>query len=373
MIIKNINIYRFTIPLVRPLIMMNNIQNHRRGYIVEIIDNSGNISYGETSPFPGLNKESSDSALENLKSVSAELCGIELPNSVDSILNFTENIRILPSVRFGIETALLYLLSLIENRSLALLLNPDASKYIELNSLITTDLENIVEELNHYIEDGYKTIKVKVGENIKLHKARLKYIIDTVKYNNNIDNYTNDNNIIGIRLDANRSLYLNSAIELFAGIDTEFIEYIEEPLRNIARFNDFYDATNVPIALDETITECTDLAEYFNSDFIAAFILKPTVIGSYKNMAEIYEKAAAAGKKTVISSSFESGIGLRALANIASAFNKIPTAAGLDTFKWLNEDVIINSFVDFGPHISLEKINSTAYNLNINLLERVTY
>ncbi len=351
--------------------MMNTVYHHRQGFVMEIIDTNGNTSYGEISPLPGLNSESMASALDNLKSVAAELPDINLPDRVDSMLDFTERIEMFPSVRFGIETALLNLLASRINTSLALLLNPNAAETVELNGLIISDSENIAKRINQYIEDGYKTIKIKVGKDIEWEKASLKVIIDVVNNYNTLGNSSKDENAVKIRLDANRSLSLNIAVNLFKGLDTACIEYIEEPLDDITQLCNFHNTTNVPVALDETITDRADLAEYFHSDFVGAFILKPTAIGSYKKMAEIYEKAYSAGKKAVISSCFESGIGLKALINIAAAFNKIPSAAGLDTYKWLKDDLTFASFDDFGPRVSIVKINATADYLNMNLLRKV--
>jgi hypothetical protein len=52
--------------------------------------------------------------------------------------------------------------------------------------------------------------------------------------------------------------------------------------------------------------------------------------------------------KPVISAAFESGIGIRAMALLASEMGLVDTAMGLDTYRWLAEDVL-------EPRIRLER------------------
>ena len=69
------------------------------------------------------------------------------------------------------------------------------------------------------------------------------------------------------------------------------------------------------------------------------FLLKPTMLG-LSHAVEFAKEAADHKIKAVISSSFETSVGLTALAHLAAALNETVTPAGLDTLGWLSDDVL---------------------------------
>ena len=88
------------------------------------------------------------------------------------------------------------------------------------------------------------------------------------------------------------------------------------------------------MALDETVDECavsakaagTDieraLAEYFEPTFgVAALVLKPSVLGGLEAAAACAAAARSRGVNVVVTTSFESGVGVATCANLAAAMD----------------------------------------------------
>lgn len=160
---------------------------------------------------------------------------------------------------------------------------------------------------------GYTVVKLKVGNAISAEKDR---IACAQIY------------IPRLRVDANRSLTLREAEELFDGQE---IDYAEEPLSSAStpaahldNLEELSMRTGIWYALDETLRELTP-TEMPRLDGLKALVIKPQVLG---NMTFAWlDWAKANGKEVVISSVFESAVGLHHLALLAQSF---PGPHGLD-------------------------------------------
>lgn len=113
------------------------------------------------------------------------------------------------------------------------------------------------------------------------------------------------------------------------------IDYLEEPCAAFADTIAVAEATGIAIALDETLSRQD---EWVCHPQIKALVIKPTLIGSLSACEALVQRAKAGNLRVVISSSFESDLGLGLLARLAS--ESAPTEPpGLDTGHWLIERV----------------------------------
>ena len=70
----------------------------------------------------------------------------------------------------------------------------------------------------------------------------------------------------------------------------------------------------------------------------------------------------------VISCAFLSGIGLSGLAQFAAAYAPENVAMGLDTYKWLKEDLLEKPFRADEGKVDIEKIVQQSAHIDKNLL-----
>ena len=91
----------------------------------------------------------------------------------------------------------------------------------------------------------------------------------------------------------------------------------------------------MPAALDESLV-AFDPALLTADSRIAAFVLKPTLLG-LDGALGLAERAASLGIRAVVTSSFESSVGLRILAECAAGLNRgADVAIGLGTAEWIH-------------------------------------
>ena len=349
--ITDIAINRYDLPLTKPLAIGTETIGQRSGAIIFLTDDTGLTGYGETAPLPGLHTETLDRAISELKQIKKEICGIEVDREK---FGFPDQLKSMcGSARLGIEMAVFNLLRQSGERVIT-----SAEKLVKINGLIMAE-DNILAEIENLIALGFSTIKVKVA------RRPIDQDIQTVRAIQKIINAKTR-----LRLDANRSWSLDEAIAFGNQIDTTAIEYIEEPLKNISDLPAFFKHTKIPVALDETIVEHqTDLD--IDLKAIDAFILKPSLIGGLYLTAQLINLAQKNNKKACLSSTFQSSVTIEAFAAFAASMGTEDTPHGLDTAKWLAEDLFIKPLTIKNGSIKISQSPPPTANLRMDLLKNV--
>lgn len=159
-----------------------------------------------------------------------------------------------------------------------------------------------------------------------------------------------------LRIDANRGWSLTEARQFANAVDLAGIDYVEEPCFDLNDSIAVHQQTGLPLALDET----TQVPNYKYSPIegVKALVLKPTLIGSINRLSEIITAANADAVTAVLSSSFESNIGLTTIAKLASVLT--PTEApGIDTLAPLHYDLICaNPWIPDRPIMPTEQMEA---------------
>jgi len=329
--ISDFKIYSYQLPLARTLPGLAKNNQHREGYLIKLSDEHGNTGYGETAPLSGISVEMSDIVREQLQQLKTKFNGQSVPTSLgqkgSKFSDWLEGLLLAPSVRFGIETAIISLKAASLKKTMAEMIGENYQTTIPINGLLDGSKQTILKDAEELLARGYQTLKLKVGN------ASVEEDIKTV---NSLTNLMTGRAIL--RLDANKAWDLKQAFEFSKNVNFVTIEYIEEPLKNFLEVPEFYEETLIPVAIDESLKQHS-LRDIKSLDGVETVILKPTILGGIEKITQMAEEAQAYGLHTIITSTFESGIGLRSLANLASCFSK-HSAVGVDTGNWFKGDVV---------------------------------
>ncbi|MDN3507701.1 MAG: enolase C-terminal domain-like protein [Simkaniaceae bacterium] len=132
-----------------------------------------------------------------------------------------------------------------------------------------------------------------------------------------------------LRVDMNGKWPLEKAIAYSAAFAKNTFEFIEEPCENLLPF---LENTIHPIAVDEHLR--TLPLDQILSLPIKAAVIKPMLHGGFSILKPLVEKLKSASITPVISSTYETSIGLTHLKDLYYRL-ELTTAAGLDTEKLL--------------------------------------
>ena len=334
-------LFRYQLPLKESLCLLGHELFKRNGLVLRLYLGSSNISYnqkfgeGEIVTLPGMHQEFLFQAETQIK------------DYLSSRNNFKSQSyeNLFTSVRFGLDMALRTLFNNLKEFSGNFNVNEIFEsnyflmdrginyKKIPVNGLAIGSGTRLEQECKHFLAERFQAIKIKVG------RLKVKEDIERVKIARKI---LGDE--IQISLDANRAWKWEEAVE-FSYLVKEFnIVYCEEPLRDFKKIEKLHEKTEIPIALDETLWKNPD-PKTLPKKGIIAFILKPAILGGWEKTKFWVNYSDRNGIKSVLSSSFESGLGLNWIAFIAANLVKNQFQTGLDTAKWFRNDLIDPPFV----------------------------
>ena len=117
------------------------------------------------------------------------------------------------------------------------------------------------------------------------------------------------------------------------------IDYIEQPLpaEALEDLAELRYHTDIPIAVDESLTDFQSAEKIIEEQAADVFIIKPRVSGGFTECKKIINLARKENIRTVITSSFETAIGRSACLHLTAA-NEITEVCGLATGCLLSED-----------------------------------
>lgn len=297
----------YTLPLRRPVPLPGGAVGQRSGILVRAERPDGAAGWGDAAPLPGFSPES-------LNQVRAELDALQAGSrELDGCCS---------SVRFAVESAAASADAHARGVTLGEHLLGRAAAQCAVNALLAGAPEDWPQEAVRCAAEGFGVAKVKVGRaEWAREAAALRAAVKTAP-------------TLRWRLDANRAWPAETALAFARAVEGLPIEYIEEPLcAGEAMPSDW--PRGLGIALDETLHGFGPIPAFANG--IAALVIKPTLCGGLARSLRLAEAAWRAGRAVVFSSAYESGVGVRVLAELGAACG---TAAGLDTYRALAEDVL---------------------------------
>jgi o-succinylbenzoate synthase len=264
------------------------------------------------------------------------------------------------SLNGGLQAAVMDLAAQAEGVSLAAWLADGAPARVPVNGLLLGEGPGLLRFAEALVASGYRALKLKVGRGAPAEEAALVRALRQVAGPD-----------VALRLDANRAWDYDEARAFLRAVADCGVEYIEEPLRDPTRLVRLSAETGVPVALDETLAE-TGLEALERWRGVKAVVLKPTLLGGFEMAWWMARRAINAGMTPVVSASFESGAGLVDLAHLAASFGQPGVAAGLDTYRWLAQDVLAERVDMDAGVVDLAQAARAKRTLRFDALEELT-
>jgi o-succinylbenzoate synthase len=280
-----------------------------------ILEKDGFTGIGECSTIPDLSIDPTETYSEKLD----ELCRL-LNEGYDPSTIVLDDF---PSIAFGLETALL---DLEANGSKILFPSDftDGKTGIPINGLVWMgDKDFMQKQIREKIAAGYRCIKLKVGA---IDFETELEIISGIR-----NEFSPDD--MEIRLDANGGFTPTDALEKLNKLSTFHIHSIEQPIkpRQFDAMAELCRQSPIPIVLDEELIGVNPLEKENILEQIkpAYIILKPSLIGGFRESEEWIRLAEKHNIGWWITSALEANIGLNAIAQWTFTLNSsLPQGLG---------------------------------------------
>lgn len=273
----------------------------RFGNLLELVDQKGSSHWGDIAPLPHWSKETLEESVAQFRKKKIEL--LETNWELEDLLAEIRDKELLPSLCFALESCLLSSLSPIK-------LIP-----VPTSALFMGTVDEIREQARLRLSEGYISAKLKVG-NLSFMDASI--LIHELK------------DKISLRIDVNRAWEREASLDFFSQFSVDDFDYVEEPFKNPLEL----DAFTHPLAVDESYPNHLSLKDLEELPTLKAVVYKPTLQGGLTQLLPLYEWAKITEISIILSSSFESIVGLTNITSLAQRL-KLPDPMGTGTIHFV--------------------------------------
>ncbi len=268
-------------------------------------EQNGVIGWGECGVVPGLSRDDRADYVEAIRAVCHAINRGADPAELE--------LAALPSIAFGLETALLDLAGGGQQR----LFDTPFSRgeaMLPLHGLIWMDTPaGMLDQIERKLRLGCRVIKLKVGalpfddELAMLAELRRRWPAGEIE----------------LRLDANGAWQPDQALARLAALASLDVAFLEQPIRpgQPQEMVAICAASPIPIALDEELIAADDPLALLSTIRPQHLVLKPSLLGGLAACQRWIDAASRLGVQWWINSLLESNIGLNAIAQWTSALD----------------------------------------------------
>lgn len=238
------------------------------------------------------------------------------------------------TLRAALETAAADLEAQAAGVSLAASASATARPQVAVNGLVGMELpESAAQRATALVDAGFRCLKLKGGGEPQDELAtRVRAVRAAVGPS------------VRLRLDVNGAwtsvAEATEAIRALAAFD---LEYVEQPLLPTAgpeAMAMVRRAVPVPIAADESVTDPGAASALLDAGAADILVVKLSRLGGFHGARRIAERAAEVGVAIIVSTLFESGVGIAAALHLAAALDGEERAHGLATADLLAADLL---------------------------------
>lgn len=309
--LQEIRAYRVKLPLVTPYRVSFKVYTEFEPIIVEARDEAGMIGWGEAHIPTGSSFETADSGWKFCCEQASRLLG----NSLSSAKELLEKtMRSAPNAT----TAMMTAIEMLEHPPL---LQVSTETRVPLLKVVaSTDENDIKNEVEYHIAEGYKTLKVKVGWDVQQDLARVEMIRRCAAGRAELS------------LDANRAFSREEGCRFASALNPNGIKLLEQPCAaddwegNAAVAS----VSAVPLMLDESITSIAEIDRAANIPNVQYVKMKLKRVGGIERAQTALAKAQELGLTACFGDGVASEIGCWMEACIARGM--VDTAGEMNGF-----------------------------------------
>jgi len=280
----------------------------REGFIVRVEQGSA-VGYGEVAPIPEFGTETLEVADTYLKNLTADR--LQPKNSGE--------LAELPCCAFGISAAIEDL----QGRSIPMRDYPVAA--------LLPAGRAALDRVKVGIEQGYETFKWKIGVDPFAEEQRiLEDLLKRLPAN------------VRLRLDANGGLSVEIMERWLMQLKhhSEQIDYLEQPLPvgQESLMADYAETFKVPVALDESLNGLGSSRWLEAGAWSGPLVIKPALMGDRE---ELIERLRPVAGQVVLSSVFETAVGLENTLSLADELPGLKRAIGFGTISAFADNLTV--------------------------------
>lgn len=310
MAISAIRVYSFTIKLPSPFTTSLGTTSEKEEIILQVKDEGGAVGWGEASPSTTILSATPRSVTAGLDLLIPALIGEDprrvewLTHQMDRLLRGNE------PAKAAIDIALHDLIGNLWGEPVWRLLGGYEIEKVDTDYTISmAPLEEMVQEARERVQEGFNTLKVKVGTDPVRDVKVVRSIREAVGEE------------VGLRIDANQGWSRQQAIWALSRMADLDIQFVEQPVKaeDITGLRIVRQAVPIPVMADESVFTPEDALRVIREDAVDYINIKLMKSGGLFKACQIADIAKAAGVKCMIGGMIETNLSATAAVHFAMA------------------------------------------------------
>lgn len=333
--IRQIELYKLSIPLIEPFITSLGRDDHAENVLVKIITEEGITGFGECSPYMPINGESIDTCYAVGQYFAKLLKGKNALAIGECILAMDKLIYGNTSIKSAFDMALYDIASQNAGLPLYKFLGGSNDKTIITDYTVSIgDPQKMAEDAVKIKAQGYPAIKIKLGNNGELDVMRIKAIREAV------------GNEIPLRIDANQGWSSDEAIQTLQALGKYDIQHCEEPIArwNFMQLPRVKRESPIPIMADECCGDDHDAERLIQLNACDYFNIKLGKSGGIFKALKMVKLAEQANIHLQVGAMLESRLAMTAFAHF-SLCSPMIEHFDFDTCLMFSEDPVSGGIV----------------------------
>ncbi len=328
--IREVRAGYMNIKLKQPFTIALGTVSEARNVVVEIETDQGHRGWGEAAPMTLVTGDFQEGILQAVLGYLRPLLLGQDPRQIARISATMD--RVLQGnygARVAVEIALFDLLGKIYGMPLYVLWGGHDNTFESDYTIGMDEPQIMASRVEPLLEQGYRILKVKVGENGQKDLKRVAAVAEAASGR------------ASLRLDANQGWTVKEAIATIKAMEKYNLELVEEPIPrgNLDGLALIRQRVNIPIMADETVFSPRDALEVIKRGAADLINIKLMKAGGLLAARKIDALAATAGMECMVGCMIESRLSITAAAHLVASSPNI-TRADLDAPGFLVSDPV---------------------------------
>jgi o-succinylbenzoate synthase len=330
--ITDIQLGHLSIPLKTPFKTALRTVNHVEDVLVKIHTDTGHVGYGSAAPTAFITGETTGSIKAAIEGhIKKRIIGLSIDNFEKLMLKLQKSLLKNTSAKAAIDIALYDLFGQLYKAPVYKLLGGYRREIITDITISVNEPEEMVRDSLNAVEKGFKTLKIKLGQDPEKDIKRLKRIREEV------------GDEIHLRLDANQGWSPKEAVHILNSMQDIGIriELIEQPVKahDLEGLKFVTDNISIPVLADESAFSPQDVFKIIQMRAADLINIKLMKTGGIYNALKICAMADSAHMECMMGCMLESKVSVTAAAHLACA-KSIITKIDLDPPVLCKEDPV---------------------------------
>jgi L-alanine-DL-glutamate epimerase-like enolase superfamily enzyme len=308
------SVFRFRFKLEKPFRIAIGYTKEKEEIVVRLVDSAGNVGWGEASPSPLILSATSDTVLAALDVLIPTILG-EDPRRLRYLMDKMDRaLHGHAPAKAAVDIALHDLVGHITGEPVWRLLGGSRAEPVDTDFTVGIDApEAMAAEAKALVAAGFRTIKVKVGEDPQVDVARVQAIRDAV------------GDAVTIRIDANQGWTRPEAVWALTRMAEYDVQFVEQPVaaEDIEGLAWVRRRSPIPVMADEAVHTLADALRVVRAEAADYVNIKLMKAGGLWRAREIAAICGAAGIPNMIGGMVESNLSATAAVHFAIAESNV--------------------------------------------------